>query len=174
MLIILAKNVYFLYGSRFFTGFCGGAMFVVIPLTVTEIAEDRLYKSTSNSIYSQKILMKFRCFAFRRVRGTLNTILVVATSGGTLIGLLAGHFIGYAAAPRIFLLFPVLFIVLCSFLPETPYYLMKVNRMEVCTRSLNSLLGVIFPGPSSIFANISMKYNHKAKHKLLLITSSTL
>lgn len=149
-------------------------MFVVIPLTVTEIAEDRLYKSTSNSIYSQKILMKFRCFAFRRVRGTLNTILVVATSGGTLIGLLAGHFIGYAAAPRIFLLFPVLFIVLCSFLPETPYYLMKVNRMEVCTRSLNSLLGVIFPGPSSIFANISMKYNHKAKHKLLSITSSTL
>lgn len=41
VLIIYAQNVYYLYLSRFFTGFCGGAMFVNIPLTVTEIAEDR-------------------------------------------------------------------------------------------------------------------------------------
>lgn len=106
MLIIYARNVYFLYFSRFFTGFCGGAMFVVIPLTVTEIAEDR-------------------------IRGTLNTILVVATSGGTLIGFIAGHFLGYAEAPRLFLLFPILFIVSYSFMPETPYYLMKINRVKV-------------------------------------------
>lgn len=118
-------------------------MFVVIPLTVTEIAEDRLYKSILNLIYSQTFLMEFRFFAFRRVRGTLNTMLVVATSGGTLIGLLAGHFLAYATAPRIFLLFPILFIVSCSFMPETPYYLMKVNRMEVCSRFLKPLLGVV-------------------------------
>lgn len=95
-------------------------------------------------------------FCICSVRGTLNTILVVATSGGTLLGLLAGHFLGYAVAPRLFLLFPVVFIVTCSFMPETPYYLMKVNRMEVCTRSLNSLLGVVFSGPSNILACIFM------------------
>lgn len=83
-----------------------------------------------------------------RVRGTLNTMLVVATSGGTLIGLLAGHFLGYVEAPRYFLLFPVLFIVLYSFMPETPYYLMKINRMEVCTRAF---FGYCFFGPSAFF-----------------------
>lgn len=67
----------------------------------------------------------------RRIRGQLNTILVVATSGGTFVGFVAGQFMDYADAPRIFLIFPVLFIVLCSFMPETPYYLMKTNRIEV-------------------------------------------
>lgn len=95
----------------------------------------------------------------RRVRGTLNTILVVATSGGTLIGLLAGHFLGYAEAPRIFLLFPVLFIVLYSFMPETPYYLMKINRMEVCTCSFYLLLFGVFLWVVGFFwTYIFMKY----------------
>lgn len=41
MLIIFAQNVYYLYASRFFSGFVGGAMFVVVPLMVAEISEDR-------------------------------------------------------------------------------------------------------------------------------------
>lgn len=41
VLIILAQNPYYLYASRFFSGFVGGAMFVVVPLMVAEIAEDR-------------------------------------------------------------------------------------------------------------------------------------
>lgn len=41
LLIIYAQNVYYLYTSRFLTGFVGGAVFVVIPIMVAEIAEDR-------------------------------------------------------------------------------------------------------------------------------------
>lgn len=41
MLIIYAQNVYYLYASRFLLGFVGGAVFVVIPIMVAEIAEDR-------------------------------------------------------------------------------------------------------------------------------------
>lgn len=44
-------------------------MFVVIPLTVTEIAEDRLYKSTSNSIYSQKNSHEISLFCFSQSSG---------------------------------------------------------------------------------------------------------
>lgn len=40
-LIILAENVYYLYVSRFLSGCVGGAMFVLMPLMVGEIAEDR-------------------------------------------------------------------------------------------------------------------------------------
>lgn len=41
LLIIYAQNVYFLLVSRFLSGYIGGVMFVVIPLMVAEIAEDR-------------------------------------------------------------------------------------------------------------------------------------
>lgn len=41
LFIIYAQNVYYLYASRFLTGFVGGAVFVVIPIMVAEIAEDK-------------------------------------------------------------------------------------------------------------------------------------
>lgn len=41
MFIIVAQNPYYLYMSRFLSGFVGGAIFVVVPLMVAEIAEDR-------------------------------------------------------------------------------------------------------------------------------------
>lgn len=41
MLIIYAQNVYYLYASRFLLGFVGGALSVIVPLMVAEIAEDR-------------------------------------------------------------------------------------------------------------------------------------
>lgn len=74
-------------------------------------------------------------FPFHRVRGRLCTVLVLASSGGTLLGFMAGHFLEYAETPRFSLLFSVLFIATFSFMPETPYYLMKTNRMEVCIHS---------------------------------------
>lgn len=66
-----------------------------------------------------------------RIRGTLCTILVLGSTGGVLLGFIAGHFLEYAEAPRFALIFPILYIAFFSFMPETPYYLMKTNRMEV-------------------------------------------
>ncbi|XP_031630517.1 facilitated trehalose transporter Tret1-like [Contarinia nasturtii] len=111
LLIIYAQNVYYLYASRFLSGFVGGAVFVVIPIMVAEIAEDR-------------------------IRGTLCTILVLGSTGGVLLGFVAGHFLDYSETPRISLMFPILFIAFFSFMPETPYYLMKTNRMEEAEKSL--------------------------------------
>ncbi|XP_055317544.1 facilitated trehalose transporter Tret1-like [Sitodiplosis mosellana] len=111
LLIVYAQNVYYLYASRFLVGFVGGAVFVVIPMMVAEISEDR-------------------------IRGTLCTILVLGSTGGVLLGFVAGHFLEYAETPRIALMFPILYIALFSFMPETPYYLMKTNRMEEAEKSL--------------------------------------
>lgn len=41
LLISFAQNPYYLYVARFFGGLGGGALFVVIPIYVTEIAEIR-------------------------------------------------------------------------------------------------------------------------------------
>lgn len=69
------------------------------------------------------------------VRGTLSTILVVASSGGAFLGFLAGHLLPYELGPWISLAFPIAFLCTYSFMPETPYFLMKSNRMEVCLLS---------------------------------------
>lgn len=59
LLIIYAQNVIFVIVSRFFTGFVGGIMFVVIPVVVAEVAEDRyIYlKCESNLISLHKNLI---------------------------------------------------------------------------------------------------------------------
>lgn len=86
---------------------------------------------------------------FCRIRGTLCSILVLAASIGTLFGFAAGHYLDYAETPRFALMFPILFIAFFSFMPETPYYFMKINRIEVCT----------------VFKNISFKYTFMKKKK---------
>lgn len=107
----------FRYVARLLLGFVGGAAFVLIPIMVAEIAEDS-------------------------IRGTLSTILVIANYGGALIGIAVGYFITYELGLWLSMLFPILFFALYAFMPETPYYLMKSNRMEVCLAVL--LLSPIF------------------------------
>lgn len=41
LLIIFAKDVYYLYVSRVFSGLGCGALFVVLPIYVSEISEDK-------------------------------------------------------------------------------------------------------------------------------------
>lgn len=48
-----------------------------------------------------------------------------------MLGFIAGHFLEYHETPRISLIFPILFFALFSLMPETPYYLIKTNRLKV-------------------------------------------
>lgn len=41
MLIIYAQNVWYLCLSRFLNGFVGGALFIVVPMMVAEISDDK-------------------------------------------------------------------------------------------------------------------------------------
>lgn len=71
------------------------------------------------------------------IRGSLGTILVMAFSGGEMVGYITGHFLAYDTGAWVCLSFAVLFFVLYSFMPETPYYLMKTARIKVCLSSQN-------------------------------------
>lgn len=111
LLLMYAQNVYYLYLSRFLLGIVGGCIYIAIPIMVAEIAEDT-------------------------IRGTLCTILVLASNGGVLLGFIFGHFLAYEQTPRISIIFPILFLIFYSFMPETPYYLMHSNRLKDAERSL--------------------------------------
>lgn len=70
--------------------------------------------------------------AYRRIRGTLCSLVVLGSSFGMLLGFAAGHYLDYNDTPRIALVIPILFLALFSLMPETPHFLARTNRLEVC------------------------------------------
>lgn len=61
---------------------------------------------------------------------------MLCSCGGVVLGFVAGHYLDYHEIPLITMIFPITFFVLYSLMPETPYYLMKINRLEDAEKSL--------------------------------------
>lgn len=106
ILIIFATNVYELLVARFLAGFAGGGVFVLIPLYISEISEDK-------------------------VRGTLGSTLVLSSNFGILMAFIFGNYLSFVMVPVILMIFPIIFFIGFSFLPETPQYLILQNKNEV-------------------------------------------
>nr|XP_029716912.1 facilitated trehalose transporter Tret1-like isoform X2 [Aedes albopictus] len=105
ILVITAKNVYYLMGMRFLLGFSGGVCFMIIPMFIAEIAEDR-------------------------IRGMLGSTLVFSCNLGILLMYILGDCLPYAMIPWILLVFPLLFLAGFILIPDTPYYLMRRNDFK--------------------------------------------
>lgn len=69
---------------------------------------------------------------FYRVRGTYCCLLVVFCNLGILLSFIMGSFISYAMTPIILLTLPIVFLLTFPFFPETPHFLIKNGRLEVC------------------------------------------
>ncbi|XP_055545654.1 facilitated trehalose transporter Tret1-2 homolog isoform X1 [Wyeomyia smithii] len=111
IMVIVADNAYYLMAMRFLGGFSGGVCFMVIPTFIAEISEDR-------------------------IRGMLASTLVLSCNFGILLVYILGNYLPYATIPWIMLLFPIAFIASFSFIPDTPFYLMRKNDFA---RSENAL-----------------------------------
>ncbi|XP_055640539.1 facilitated trehalose transporter Tret1-2 homolog [Toxorhynchites rutilus septentrionalis] len=116
IMVIIAKNAYYLMAMRFLGGFSGGVCFMVIPMFIAEISEDR-------------------------IRGLLASTLVLTCNLGILIMYILGNYVPYAIIPWILLLFPVLFLTSFSFMPDTPFYLMRKNDYIKSEQSLRFFRG---------------------------------
>lgn len=75
-----------------------------------------------------------------RVRGALGSFVTLASNGGVVIGFLVGSYFSYENVPKVLIVFPILFIILYIFFPESPWYLIKENKFKV---SLSFEIGVI-------------------------------
>lgn len=67
LLVIYAKNVYWLYASRILCGFVGGAYFIAIPIFVSEICSDRwnlflIWYKTKILILMEKCSWHCKCY----------------------------------------------------------------------------------------------------------------
>lgn len=94
-----------LYAGRFFAGLATGAMCVLCPMYIGEIAE------TS-------------------VRGALGSFFQMFLCVGILVTYFLGAFLQWHALSMCLGVIPVIFIGIFYFMPETPTYLLKINNTD--------------------------------------------
>lgn len=106
---IFATGQTHLFIGRFFSGISGGMALFLVPLYVSEIASDG-------------------------IRGMLGSLLVFLLNGGILFGYIFGSLLSYTVFSIVCLVFPFIYIALFAFVPESPEYLIRRNRLADATR----------------------------------------
>ncbi|CAG5075813.1 Similar to Tret1: Facilitated trehalose transporter Tret1 (Bombyx mori) [Cotesia congregata] len=111
LLIIFARNAYYLYASRFISGFGMGIVYVVCPMYIGEIAD-------------------------KKIRGALGTFIKLMVTFGELYSHAVGPFTKFHELTYACLLIPVVFFMTFIWMPESPYYLMtKAVLMDMKSRA---------------------------------------
>lgn len=114
--IIAASSVGYIYVGRFAAGICTGGIFTLIPLYVSEISNASL-------------------------RGILGSFFLLTVNLGTLLMFIIGSYLSYSIVSSLMLSFPLIFMLLFLFFPETPYYLLKCSKTKKAENSLKFLHG---------------------------------
>ena len=104
ILTALAPNSYWLLFGRFLAGFGGAGILFLAPMYVTEISSEE-------------------------IRGLLGSLLVVLINSGILTSFAAGPYLSYTDMALFGLSLPILFVISFYFVPETPIYLVRQNRL---------------------------------------------
>ncbi|XP_015111776.1 facilitated trehalose transporter Tret1 [Diachasma alloeum] len=111
LLKIIATNYLYLVVARLLIGFSAAMFGSLVPIYVSEIS------ATS-------------------IRGQLGSLLIFTLNIGIVSGYVLGTVFSYVVFASIVLTLPVIFFGLFIFMPETPIYLVRKNRIGEATRSL--------------------------------------
>lgn len=114
ILSIVAKDATVFYLSRFCAGIANGCLFAVFPTYVGEISNPT-------------------------VRGTWGNLIATSMYFGELIVNVVGSYCGVKETAFIFLPLPVLFLLLFSMMPESPYWFIMKGQEENAKKSLRFL-----------------------------------
>lgn len=106
LLIIYRENVYWLYASRILAGFTVSSFFNASPVFVSEICSDT-------------------------VRGSVNSLGFMIVSLGGLVGYIVANFVNASTQAVCALSIPIVFALVFSFVPESPEFLYRKNKIEV-------------------------------------------
>ncbi|XP_045475248.1 sugar transporter ERD6-like 7 [Harmonia axyridis] len=110
-LIVIAKNVTTLLIARFFSGMGLGAICVVAPMYVGEIAENSL-------------------------RATLSSYFQIFLSLGIFVTFVVGAITDYVTMSLILAIFPIILLITFPLMPESHVHLVKVRKINEAEKSL--------------------------------------
>uniref|UniRef100_A0A182YRN8 Major facilitator superfamily (MFS) profile domain-containing protein n=1 Tax=Anopheles stephensi TaxID=30069 RepID=A0A182YRN8_ANOST len=114
--VAFGTTVEVLYVARLLAGLGAAGVFLLVPMYITEIAEDR-------------------------IRGTLGSLFILFLNIGTLVSFVMGSYLSYHLTAYILFSLPIVFIALFAQFPETPQYLIRSNRVRDAESSLKYLRG---------------------------------
>ncbi|KOX72175.1 Facilitated trehalose transporter Tret1 [Melipona quadrifasciata] len=111
---ILATQHMHLFIGFFFSGISGGMTLFSVPLYVSEIASDG-------------------------IRGMLGSLMVFVLNGGILFAYVLGALLPYQWYSITMFAFPLLYIATFLFVPESPVYLIRSNRINDASRQVQAI-----------------------------------
>ncbi|XP_018399375.1 PREDICTED: facilitated trehalose transporter Tret1-like [Cyphomyrmex costatus] len=114
ILIMLATEHTSIYVSRTLSGIAGAVTFFVVPNYVSEISCDS-------------------------IRGMLASMLIFSVNTGILVAYILGGVMSFRAFPVIVIALVLLYFITFIFMPESPFYLVRQNRMHEAIRALKWL-----------------------------------
>ncbi|XP_017155265.1 facilitated trehalose transporter Tret1 [Drosophila miranda] len=118
--------------ARFIGGVAGGGCFSVIPIYIAELASDS-------------------------VRGVLGTFLVLTCNGGVVLAFVLGYYFDYATVSWIVSTLSFLFVGCFWFMPDTPEYLAKHNRVEEAKLSLRYYRNIQFSPAKELSEDLKLE-----------------
>lgn len=116
VIIISAQNVWMLYAGRFLNGLASGVTSLVVPVYISETAHPR-------------------------VRGTLGSCVQLMVVTGILGAYIAGMGLGWRWLAVLCCAPPFFMLVFMCFMPETPRFLLKLNKYSEALAALEFLRG---------------------------------
>ncbi|KAK9736859.1 Sugar transporter [Popillia japonica] len=114
LLIALARDSYLIYISRALFGMSDAGVMATIPTYVAEVTTPK-------------------------VRGLYGSIIVISGFFGHFIANCLGYYLSIQLMSFVMIPVPILFIIFFSFMPETPYYFIKVGNANGAMKSLQKL-----------------------------------
>lgn len=79
--------------------------------------------------------------ADKEIRGALGMLVQVMNNLGSLIMYGVGPFVSYTTLNSIVFVIPILFVLLCIWIPESPYYHLKDGRVEAARKEFMIIKG---------------------------------
>lgn len=119
LLIVFAQNAGMMYVGRFFAGISTGAMCVLCPMYISEIASTE-------------------------IRGALGSFFQMFLCVGILLTYFLGSFVSWRYLSGLLAIVPIVFAGLFFLMPETPTYLLKIADGDGAEKSLTYFRGVAY------------------------------
>ncbi|XP_004527357.2 facilitated trehalose transporter Tret1-2 homolog isoform X2 [Ceratitis capitata] len=108
--VYFAQSIEYLYLARFLGGITGGGTYVVIPIFIGEIVDPT-------------------------IRGRLTSLFTLTLNSGMLAGFTLSSNVPYHIIPLVVISLPLLFLLIETFFPETPTFLLYREQEEKAEKS---------------------------------------
>uniref|UniRef100_A0A0A1WK54 Facilitated trehalose transporter Tret1 n=1 Tax=Zeugodacus cucurbitae TaxID=28588 RepID=A0A0A1WK54_ZEUCU len=111
VLVYFAPSIEYLYAARFASGMTGGGTWVVIPIFIGEIVDPT-------------------------IRGRLTSLFTLFLNVGMLTGYSLSSYVPYHIIPIVAIVLPLLYLLIVTYFPESPSYLLHCGKEEEAEKSL--------------------------------------